>query len=189
MAFRFQLRPQQTGLCFFRLNVRARSELTHNASSRPSSEATLANNSTVLVVDRGHGPYRVLYVSGRPNWEFKFLNRAVREDDQLQLVGLIRVAKREPKFNYLGRAGESSNPLYRGFDNQAPDQVERYDQPVMIRLNTRDELELRAGFPRTPEDLYGYHAVIVDDLEAGFFSADQATLLQKFVSERGGGFL
>ena len=189
LAFRFQLRPQSSGLCFYRLSVRARAELSNGDAATQSSEATLANNSTVLVVDRGHGPYRILYVSGRPNWEFKFLNRALQEDDQLQLVGLIRVAKREPKFNFLGRAGETSNPLFRGFDNQAAEQVERYDQPVMVRLNTRDQLELRAGFPRTPEDLYGYHAVILDHLEAGFFSPDQATLLQKFVSERGGGFL
>lgn len=189
LAFRFQLRPEKQGLCFYRLNVRLESELSSREATRVSSEATLANNTSVLVVDRGHGPYRILYVSGRPNWEFKFLNRAVQEDDQLQLVGLIRVAKREPKFNFLGRAGESSNPLFRGFNNQAPEEVERYDQPVLVRLNTRDEFELRAGFPRTPEDLYGYHAVIVDDLEADFFSPDQATLLQKFVSERGGGFL
>jgi uncharacterized membrane protein len=50
-------------------------------------------------------------------------------------------------------------------------------------------VELRAGFPRTPEELYGYHAVILDDLEAEFFAPDQALLLQKFVSERGGGML
>jgi hypothetical protein len=37
--------------------------------------------------------------------------------------------------------------------------------------------------------LFGYHAVIVDDLEAEFFAPEQAMLLQKFVSERGGGFL
>ena len=189
LPFRFQFRPQKQGLCFYRFNVRARSELGRREPESVSSEATLANNTTVLVVDRGHGPYRILYVSGRPNWEFKFLNRALQEDDQLQLVGLVRVAKREPKFNFLGRAGESSNPLFRGFNNQAPEEVERYDQPVLVRLNTRDELELRAGFPRKPEDLYGFHAVIVDDLEADFFSGDQATLLQKFVSERGGGFL
>jgi uncharacterized membrane protein len=189
LTFRFQLRPQKQGLCFYRLSVRANSELGSGQAAARSSEATLANNSTVLVVDRGHGPYRILYVSGRPNWEFKFLNRAVQEDDQLQLVGLIRVAKREPKFNFLGRAGESSNPLFRGFNNQSPEDVERYDQPVLVRLNTRDEFELRAGFPRTPEDLYTYHAVIIDDLEAGFFSPDQAALLQRFVSERGGGFL
>jgi uncharacterized membrane protein len=189
LAFRFQLRPDAKGLCFYRLNVRARSELAQHETPAVSSEATLANNTTVLVVDRGHGPYRILYVCGRPNWEFKFLNRAVQEDDQLQMVGLIRVAKREPKFTFLGRAGESSNPLFRGFNNQNPEEVERYDQQVLIRMNTRDEFELRAGFPRTPEDLYGYHAVILDDVESGFFNTDQATLLQKFVSERGGGLL
>jgi uncharacterized membrane protein len=76
-----------------------------------------------------------------------------------------------------------------GFGNQAAEDVQRYDQPVLVRLNTRDELELRAGFPRTPEELYGYHAVILDDLENEFFAPEQAQLLQKFVSERGGGFL
>src|SRR5262249_5991463 len=118
-----------------------------------------------------------------------FLNRAVSEDDQVQLVGLIRVAKREPKFDFRGRVGESSNPLFRGFGNQSKDEVERYDQPVLVRLNTKDQFELRDGFPKTPEDLYGYHAIILDDLEAEFFTADQMSLLQKFVSERGGGFL
>src|SRR6266478_3038982 len=189
LAFRFQLRPETAGLSFYRLRVRAKDELGSPETLEKSQEATLANNSTILVVDRGRGPYRILYVSGRPNWEFKFLNRAIQDDDQLQLVGLIRVARREPKFNFLGRAGESSNPLFRGFGNQSPEEVERYDQPVLVRLNTRDEFELRGGFPRTAEDLYGYHAVIVDDLEAEFFTPDQALLLQKFVSERGGGFL
>jgi uncharacterized membrane protein len=59
---------------------------------------------------------------------------------------------------------------------------------VLIRLNTRDELELRTGFPQTAAELYSYDAVIIDDLEAAFFTPDQAMLLQKFVSERGGGF-
>src|SRR6267378_389690 len=174
LAFRFQLRPEKSGVSFYRLRTRARQELGSPDRLDTTQEATLANNSTVLAVDRGRGPYRILYVSGRPNWEFKFLNRAVQDDDQLQLVGLIRVARREPKFNFLGRPGEASNPLFRGFGNQAPEEVERYDQPVLVRLNTRDDLELRAGFPSTPEELYGYDAVIVDDLEAEFFTPDQA---------------
>ena len=37
--------------------------------------------------------------------------------------------------------------------------------------------------------LLEYHAIIVDDLESAFFNPDQSTLVQKFVSERGGGFL
>ncbi|HWW02372.1 MAG TPA: glutamine amidotransferase [Candidatus Acidoferrum sp.] len=189
LAFRFQLRPEKHGLSFYRVSVRAKNEAVTPDQPQKTEEATLANNTSVVVVDRGHGPYRILYVTGRPTWEFKFLNRAVQEDDQLQLVGLIRIAKREPKFTFMGRPGETSNPLFRGFGNQAVEDVERYDQPVVVRLNTRDEFELRAGFPTTPEDLYAYHAVIVDHLEAEFFTPDQAALLQRFVSERGGGFL
>lgn len=186
LAFRFQLRPERQGLSFYQVRVGTKGQLESGANS---GEATLANNKTVVVVDRGHGPYRILYVSGRPNWEFKFLNRALEEDDQLQLVGLIRVAKREPKFNFLGRSGESSNPLFRGFGNQSAEEVESYDQPVLVRVNTRDEFELRGGFPRTAEELYQYHAVVLGDVEEQFFTPDQAVLLQKFVSERGGGFL
>ena len=200
VAYRFQLKPEQAGLSFYQVRVGARSELAPattagapppapGTAAPPTEEATLANNTRVIAVDRGQGPFRILYVSGRPNWEFKFLNRAVQSDEQVQLVGLIRVAKREPKFDFRGRAGETSNPLFRGFGSQGSEEVQAYDQPVLVRLNTRDEIELRAGFPRTPEDLFGYHAVIVDDLEAEFFAPEQAMLLQKFVSERGGGFL
>jgi hypothetical protein len=189
VQFQFRFRPEKPGLSFYRFSVRTESEAGNGKSQRVSEEASLANNSTVVAVDRGQGPYRILYVAGRPNWEFKFLNRAVQADDQLQLVGLIRVARREPKFNFIGRAGETSNPLFRGYGAQSPEEVERYDQPVLVRLYTRDDLELRGGFPSKAEDLYGYHAVIVDDIEAQFFTPDQATLLQKFVSERGGGFL
>jgi uncharacterized membrane protein len=194
LAFRFQLKPDQSGLSYYQVKVASRvdappSATPAEASAPKSEEATFANNSRVISVDRPQGPFRVLYVSGRPNWEYKFLNRALEEDRQVQLVGLIRVAKREPKFDFRGRVGETSNPLFRGFGNQSPDEVQRYDQPVLVRLNTRDEAELRAGFPRTPEDLYGYHAVILDDVEAEFFAPEQALLLQKFVSERGGGLL
>jgi uncharacterized membrane protein len=199
LSYRFQFRPQSSGVSFYQLQV-ALNEPSESASDgneakgdlvegEPDfSEATLANNQRVLVVDRSGGPYRILYVAGRPNWEYKFLNRALYEDDQVQLVGLIRVAKRAPKFEFKGRRGETSNPLFRGFDKQ-DDLTEQYDQPVLTRLNIRDENELVGGFPKRAEDLYEYTAIIVDDLEASFFSMDQMSLMQKYVSERGGGFL
>jgi uncharacterized membrane protein len=199
LAFRFQLKPELPGLSYYQVRVTSKADAAAADKPEPANnepapqgrtgEATMANNRRVVAVDRGQGPFRVLYVSGRPNWEFKFLNRALQEDAQVQLVALIRVAKREPKFDFRGRMGETSNPLFRGFGNQSVDEIQRYDQPVLQRLFTRDEFELQAGFPRTPEDLYGYHAVILDDVEAEFFSPDQALLLQKFVSERGGGLL
>lgn len=188
VGIRFQIRPEKSGVSFYRLQISAKDELSQFVHPDKSQEATLANNSRMLVVDRGAGPYRILYVSGRPNWEFKFLNRALAEDPQVQLVALIRLAKREPKFDFRGRAGEASNPLFRGFEKKT-EETERYDQPVLVRLNVRDASELLGGFPKVPEDLYGYHAVIVDDLEAEFFTQEQMSLLQRFVSERGGGFL
>lgn len=183
-AFRFRLRPDQAGVLFYQVRVVE----VKDESTEPSSEATLANNARTVVVDRGKGPYRILYVSGRPNWEYKFLQRAVSEDEQVQMVGLIRVARREPKYDWRGRSGEQSNPLYRGFDNQNREETEQYDQPVLVRLNTRDATELQDGFPKTPELLFGYHAVVLDDVEAAFFTHDQMDLLRRFVVERGGGF-
>jgi uncharacterized membrane protein len=183
LAFRFQIKPQRHGLVFYRV---------HLAPERKESapEATLANNDRVVTVDRGGGPYRILYVSGRPNWEFKFLKRALEEDEQIELAAIIRVARREPKFTFRGRVGESSNPLFRGF-GQTDEETERYDQPVLVRQlpTTMNENDLKGGFPKMPEDLYRFHALIIDDLEADFFTADQKTLVQKFVTDRGGGLL
>ncbi|MDB6040121.1 MAG: hypothetical protein JWM99_3962, partial [Verrucomicrobiales bacterium] len=183
-VFRFEVKSSARGLAFYR--VESSIEGTNNPEA--NSEATRVNNQRVVAVDRGNGPYRILFVGGRPSWEYKFLNRALAEDDQVQMVALIRVAKREPKYSFRGRTGESSNPLYRGF-NKEGEETERYDQPVIVRLNTRDSLELKGGFPKTSEELFAYNAVILDDVESEFFSRDQLMLLQKFVSQRGGGFL
>jgi hypothetical protein len=184
LALRFQLRPEHDGVNFYRVRV-----APEGAAKPQAAEATLANNERLVVVDRGGGPYRVLYVCGRPNWEFAFLRRALKADDQLELLGLVRIARREPKFSFRSKAGESTNPLFRGFEHPDEESAERYDQPVMIRLGTRDENELRDGFPKTAEELYAFDAVVLDDVEAGFFSQDQLTLLQNFVSRRGGGLL
>ncbi|MBT5903909.1 MAG: hypothetical protein HOH58_17560 [Opitutaceae bacterium] len=177
----FDWRPRGAGIQFYEVNAGA-------TSNDALPEATEANNRRYVMVDRGRPIYRVLYVGGRPNWEFKFLNRALREDPQLDLVGLLRLARREPKFEFRGRAGESSNPLYRGFVD-ATDDTARYDEPVLTRINTRDAEELRSGFPRTPEVLFAYDAIILDDVEADFFTPDQQMLLRRFAAERGGGLL
>ena len=153
-----------------------------------SKEAVLVNNERLVCVDRGQGPYRVLYVSGRPNWEYKFIRRALAGDDEVRVPSLIRIAKREPKFEWRGRAGESSNPLFRGFGDQAA--AQRYDQPVLIRLGTKDAKELSDGFPKSADELFGeYRAIILDDLEAEFFTQEQMKLMERFVSERGGALL
>jgi len=182
-TFRFRLRPVKSGITFYRL------EASSEDAVENLPEATQANNSRTVVVNLNDKPYRILYVSGRPNWEYKFLQRALSEDEQIHLVGLLRVALREPKYDWRGRRGETSNPLYRGFDRQNEEETEQYDQPVLIRLNTRDENELLDGFPKTAERLFEYHALVLDDVDASFFTHDQMNLIRRFVSERGGGFL
>lgn len=186
--FRFQLRPIKTGLSFYKVRAVAGNDLAALDAAPEVAEATLENNARLVTVDRGTGPYRLLYLSGRPNWELKFLRRSLAEDDQLKLTSIIRIAKKEAKFEFRGREGESANPLFRGFDG-VNDDTERYDQPVLVRLDTLTPEEFRDGFPKTAEELYKFHAVILDDIEAAFFTAEQLSLLERFVSERGGGFL
>jgi uncharacterized membrane protein len=180
---RYELKPKKHGVAFYKLTA------TFTEAPLAALEATLSNNTRLIATDRGQGPYRILYLAGRPNWEYKFLNRALAEDPQIKLTAIIRVAKREPKFEFRGRAGEDSNPLFRGFADQSREVAGSYDKPVLVRLNTEDETELRAGFPSTREELFPWHAVILDDVEAEFFTPAQQTLLEQFVSERGGALL
>lgn len=177
---RFRVRPDFTGVGFYTVRV---------SPPKGEAEQTDANNTRLVVVDRGGGPYRVLYVSGRPNWEFKFLRRSLEEDSEVHLVGLVRVARREPKFDFRDARSKPNNPLFTGFDHPDAEAAERRDQPVLIRLGTEDGAELRTGFPQTAADLFKYHAVVLDDLEAAFFTPDQLVLLRTFVAQRGGGFL
>ncbi|MFP6763388.1 MAG: glutamine amidotransferase, partial [Planctomycetaceae bacterium] len=121
--------------------------------------------------------------------EFKFLRRSLVEDEQVDLVGMIRVAKREAKFEFRGRDGQTSNSIFRGFKKDGDEETEEYDQPVLVRLNTKDQDELRGGFPASAEELFQFDALVLDDIEAAFFNQDQLDLISRFVSERGGGLL
>lgn len=151
-------------------------------------EVSTANNRCVLAVDRGGGPYRILYVSGRPNWEYKFIRRALEEDIELQFHALIRIAKKEAKFSFGDRVVESANPLKAGFSDDE-ETVEQYDEPVLLRIGEGAAEALQAGFPSGAEDLFAYHAIILDDVEARFFTQQQMLLMRQFVAERGGGLL
>ena len=177
-----QCTPTKSGPGFYRVKVRGE-------QLPPEKELTLENNERLLSVYRAPGPHRLLYVAGRPNWEFGPMRRALDSDSELQLRGIIRVAKREPKFSFKGRGGEATNPLFRGFQAGQGADLERHDKPVLVRVNVETGDELVGGFPRTAEELFAYKAVLIDDLEADFFTAEQLRLLQRFVSERGGGVL
>jgi len=56
------------------------------------------------------------------------------------------------------------------------------------RQGMESEKVLESGFPKA-EELFGYSAVMIGSLEAGFFSAEDTQNLYDFVSRRGGGLL
>ena len=190
----FRFRPESSGVSFY--EVLAFTEADREVLLNPTvegmenaTEATLLNNAQIVSVNRKSGPYRILYLSGRPNWEYKFLRRAIQSDAEVQMVGLIRIAKKEPKFSFRDRSVTSTNPLFAGLGNEEEDAAEQYDEPVLIRLGVKESEELSAGFPDSEEELFAYHAVILDDIESDFFTQDQMLLLRKFVSARGGGLM
>ncbi len=57
------------------------------------------------------------------------------------------------------------------------------------RQGIESPTELSAGFPDNKETLYRYETIILGDIEASFFNADQLQMIDDFVAERGGGFL
>lgn len=184
----FKVKPDQAGIRFYTVKAVYEEDNERLQKGEPSTEGTQKNNQQTVVVDRGRGPFRVLYVSGRPNWEFKFLNRALAEDREVNLVGLIRIAKKKPKFDFRRKGESSTSEFFKGFEADE-DEAEQYFEPVLLRLGTKDENELRGGFPKKAEDLFRYDAIICDDVESKYFTFEQMSLIQRFVSERGGGFL
>ena len=185
LKVKFEVKPDSLGVSFYTVELGQAEQVVGQAGEE---EATLANNRRIVAVERRKEPYRVLYVAGRPNWEYKFLKRALDDDPQVDLVGLIRIAKREPKFVFKGREGEGGNPLFRGFRGDEEEEGS-YDKPILKRLNVKTEDELKDGFPKNAGDLFGYHAIILDDLESAFFMPHQRELIRRAVSERGAGFM
>ena len=190
LSFRFQARPKQPGLLFYSVRTAPEGELERTfAEDADSREATTANNVRQVAVNREGRPFRIVYVAGRPNWEGKFLRRSVEEDPQIELVYPLRAARREARFDFRGRVDESSNPLFRGFKKEGDEETESYDQPVIWRIAVKDDAELISGFPKEKAELFAYDAIILDDIEAEFFTHDQLSLIERFVAERGGGLM
>lgn len=59
---------------------------------------------------------------------------------------------------------------------------------TFYRQGVRSADELAGGFPNSDEELFGFQAVLLGDVEAAQFSLDQQTMLERFVRLRGGGF-
>lgn len=196
----FRFRPNSPGVQGYRLLARTidatksislpgDAPKTPELSHESNGEITTLNNQRYQIVDRGRGPFRVLYLAGRPNWEYKFLSRAISEDAEVELTALIRIAKKEPKFNFRDNRVDSANPLFSGFEDVSEEEKEQFDQPVFVRIGLTEAGQLQAGFPKDDEELFGYHAILIDDLESDFLTMEQQSMIRRFVTIRGGGLL
>jgi uncharacterized membrane protein len=65
----------------------------------------------------------------------------------------------------------------------------RTTENKVYRQGIEDAKELADGFPTRAEVLFGYQALVIGSVEAGYFTAAQQELIKQFVDRRGGGLL
>ena len=68
-----------------------------------------ANNGRTRLLEVAESRYRVLYVEGEPRWEFKFIRRAVAEDDAIDLLTWLRTTPRKSYRQGVAHADELRN--------------------------------------------------------------------------------
>jgi len=80
-------------------------------------EKNRLNNSVTRLLNVDAEKRRVLYVEGEPRWEYKFIRRAVDDDQLIQIVSMLRTTE-----NKIYRQGISDpNELADGFPTRAED--------------------------------------------------------------------
>ena len=89
-------------------------------------EQELRNNSRSTLVEVADQEYRILYFEGEPRWEYKFMRRALADDEDLQIASLLRVSP-----NKFYRQGiESPEQLENGFP-ATRDELFSYDALII----------------------------------------------------------
>lgn len=164
------------------LEYEARAQLIDS----PADDAIRENNARSFIIDNRQKTFRILYVSGRPNWQNRFVRAALDGDKQLKLTSLICISNAERKFVFRGKKSSLANPLFEGFDEERD--RPRYDEAVFLRLGA-EEGELISGYPQSAEELYTYDLIIWGDVERAFFTTAQMQLTRDFVEKRGGTLL
>ncbi len=190
---RLEFIPEKKGWLNYELRTRLSQENLPDSSSgddenvQTGLERLVQNNTRRFLGDNREKTFRILYYSGKPNWEHTFIRRALREDEELKLSSLILISRAERKFVYRGARTTMTNPLFEGFEDDQ-EKYGRYDEPVFLRLGLKEK-ELEDGYPKQAEDLFPYHLVIWGEVEPDDFNAQQLKLTRDFIDRRGGSLL
>jgi len=179
--------PTFEGWVAYQARVRLAGDRRNQGGLAPDGDWVHQNNARAFLVDNRPSVFETLYFAGRPNWENKFIQRALRDDKEMALTSVLRISAAETKFVYRGKKSSLVNPLFEGFYQDEADQP-RYDEAVFLRFGG-DPASAGKGFPEKEEELFGYDLVALGDIEAGFFSQAQLQAVREFVRKRGGALL
>ena len=86
----------------------------------------LRNNSRSTLVEVADQEYRILYFEGEPRWEYKFMRRALADDEDLQIASLLRVSPNK----YYRQGIDSPEQLENGFP-ATRDELFSYDALII----------------------------------------------------------
>lgn len=125
-----------------------------------SGELVPENNIRSVLVQTPARGRRVLLVEGAPGFEHSFLKRALAADPQIEVDSVVRKGKNE----------QGSDTFY-------------------IQASRSRSDALRNGFPEKREQLFGYDAIVLANVEASQLTRAQLDAVRLFVAERGGGLL
>jgi uncharacterized membrane protein len=110
-----------------------------------ADEQIAANNSRQAMLTVDNRKIRILYFEGEPRFELKFIRRAVADDENLAVTGLIRTA--DAKFYRVGI--ESPEELRHGFPITR-DELFAYDAIILgsveISLLSREQQDMIVEF-------------------------------------------
>jgi uncharacterized membrane protein len=111
-----------------------------------------------------------------------------KQDSLVEVIeGPLRIlhVEGEPRWE-LGKIRESIQPNEK---NVILVSLQRTGENKFYRQGIGAQTELATGFPKTEEELFSYHGLILGSVEAGFFTADELRSIEAFVARRGGGLL
>lgn len=163
--------------------------------------------------------FRVLYLSGAPDWEWRFLRVLSEREPQLKLSAVIRTGAEHyyrlgEEFSTAETAGQATGktvPAQRGpadgtrttdgqdgrhdamqMDSQAGRKDAEVQNGRADRAQAREGVRVERpadGFPSRAEAYARYDAVVVDGGLLSELSEEQCVALRSFVEHKGGGLV
>jgi len=109
------------------------------------------------------------------------------------LERLVDVRDRKPRLLYFEGEPRWEMKFIRRAVEDDPQldlaSIVRTTENKFYRQGIRSPKELERGFPSSVEELFAFQGLIIGNVEAGYFTPAQQTLIREFADRRGGGIL